>query len=81
MIACKPNFCKRKFTDIEQVSYNIYIQRERGMKMGEFTKEPGGHKVTDPGVGWHNEPGGGGWKCNEDPGTGWKTITGPSAGV
>ena len=36
--------------------------------MGEFTKEPGGHKVTDPGVGWHNEPGGGGWKCNEDPG-------------
>ena len=42
--------------------------------MGEFTKEPGGHKVTDSGVGWHNEPGGGGWKYNEDPGTGWKTI-------
>ncbi|HDR3524847.1 hypothetical protein ACQVQT_27990 [Bacillus paranthracis] len=49
--------------------------------MGEFTKEPGGHKVTDPGVGWHNEPGGGGLKCNEDPGTGWKLISGPGTGV
>lgn len=26
--------------------------------MRKFTKDPGGHKVTDPGVGWHNEPGG-----------------------
>ena len=42
--------------------------------MGEFTKEPGGHKVTDPGIGWHNEPGGGGWKCSKDPSTGWKII-------
>ncbi|WP_176535334.1 hypothetical protein [Bacillus cereus] len=58
--------------------------------MGEFTKEPGGHKVinpgdgigyTDPGVGWHNEPGGGGWKYNEEPGTGWKSILGPGTGV
>lgn len=32
--------------------------------MREFTKDPGGHKVTDPGVGWHNEPGGG-WKYNQ----------------
>lgn len=38
--------------------------------MWEFTKDPGGHRVTDPGVGWHNDPGGGGWKYNEDPGTG-----------
>ncbi|MED2846945.1 hypothetical protein [Bacillus toyonensis] len=38
--------------------------------MGEFTKDPGGHKVTDPGVGWRNEPGGGGgWRHNEEPGT------------
>ncbi|ACJ79699.1 MULTISPECIES: hypothetical protein [Bacillales] len=49
--------------------------------MGEFTKEPGGHRANDPDVGWHNEPGGGGWKCNEDPGTGWKTIFGPGTGI
>lgn len=48
--------------------------------MGEFTKEPGGHKVADPGVGWRNDPGGG-CKYNEDPGTGWKTISGPGTGI
>lgn len=74
-------FCFSKFTNVELTSYNIYIQRERGIKMGEFTKEPGGHKITDPGVGWHNEPGGGGLKGNEDPGTGWKPISGPETGV
>lgn len=52
-----------------------------GENMGEFAKDPGGHRVTDPGVGWHNEPGGGGWKCNEEPGTGWKSILGPGTGV
>ncbi|HFJ9341717.1 TPA: hypothetical protein ACGW5N_003078 [Bacillus mobilis] len=40
--------------------------------MGEFTKEPGGHRVADPG---------GGWKCNEEPGTGWKSIFGPGTGI
>lgn len=70
MIACKPNFCKRKFTDIKEVSYNICIVNKGGENMGEFTKDPGGHKVTDPGVGWRNEPGGGGgWRHNEEPGT------------
>lgn len=81
MIACKPNFCKRKFTDIKEVSYNICIVNKGGENMGEFPKDPGGHRVTDSGVGWHNEPGGGGWKYNEDPGTGWKPIYGPGTGV
>ncbi|MFD3217734.1 hypothetical protein [Bacillus sp. BR_7a] len=49
--------------------------------MGEFTKDPGGHRVTDPGVGWHNEPGGDGWRHNQEPGTGWKVIFGPGTGV
>jgi hypothetical protein len=56
-------------------------ERRGGENMGEFAKDPGGHRVTDPGVGWHNEPGGGGWKCNEEPGTGWKSILGPGTGV
>jgi len=34
---------------------------------------------TDPGVGWHNEPGGG-WKHNQEPGTGWKMISDPGGG-
>ncbi|MDM5258895.1 hypothetical protein [Bacillus toyonensis] len=42
--------------------------------MREFTKDPGGHKVTDPGVGWHNEPGGG-WKYNQELGTRWKIFS------
>ncbi|MEC2552343.1 hypothetical protein P9W85_13015 [Bacillus tropicus] len=37
--------------------------------------------TKDPGVGWHNEPGGGGWKYNEDPGTGWKPIYVPGTSV
>ncbi|HDR7364203.1 TPA: hypothetical protein QCX21_001900 [Bacillus toyonensis] len=45
--------------------------------MREFTKGPGTHKVTDPGVGWHNDPGGGGWKYKQEPGTGWKVIFDP----
>ncbi|MGR5941811.1 hypothetical protein ACT7CW_24400 [Bacillus pacificus] len=39
--------------------------------MGEFIKDPGGHKVTDPGVGWYNEPGGlGGSQLKYDPNPG-----------
>ncbi|EMJ6444398.1 hypothetical protein AADZ13_005819 [Bacillus cereus] len=49
--------------------------------MGEFTKGPGGHRVIDPGVDWHNDPGGGGWQYNEDAGTGWKLISEPGTGV
>ncbi|MCU5552388.1 hypothetical protein ACD650_11275 [Bacillus anthracis] len=49
--------------------------------MEELTKDPGGHRVADPGVGWYNEPGGGGWKYDEDPGTGWKPIYGPGTGI
>lgn len=36
--------------------------------MVEFKKVPGGYRITDPGVGWHNEP-----SCGmdmKDPGTG-----------
>ncbi|WP_192797781.1 hypothetical protein [Bacillus toyonensis] len=40
--------------------------------MGEFTKDPGGHRVTDPG--------GGGWDYKEEPGTGWKVISDPGGG-
>ena len=36
--------------------------------MREFTTDPGGHKVTDPGVGWNDETGG--WDISLDPGTG-----------
>lgn len=58
----------------------LYIEKG-GENMGEFTKDPGGHRVTDPGVGWHNEPGGDGWRHNQEPGTGWKVIFGPGTGV
>lgn len=52
--------------------YNIYILNIRGENIGEFTKELGGHKVTDPELDWHKDPGtgmglfnlGGGW-CKE----------------
>lgn len=41
--------------------------------MGESTKDPGGHRVTDPG--------GGGWiRHNQEPGTGWKVISDPGGG-
>ncbi|MBR9738605.1 hypothetical protein CWC47_09740 [Bacillus paranthracis] len=66
---------------MKEVGYDICILNKGGENMGEFTKEPGGHRANDPDVGWHNEPGGGGWKCNEDPGTGWKTIFGPGTGI
>ncbi len=48
----------------------IDLDKGGGKTMREFTKDPGGHKVTDPGIGWHNEPGGGGWDISLDPGTG-----------
>ncbi|MDV6040533.1 hypothetical protein N7X28_29430 [Bacillus sp. SM-B1] len=48
--------------------------------MREYTKDPGGHKVTDPGIGWHNEPGGGGAGYEKNPG-GWKIILDPGTGV
>ncbi|WP_255446661.1 hypothetical protein [Bacillus sp. SH5-2] len=45
--------------------------------MGEFTKDPGGHRMSDPGHeagsgggAGYADPGGGGWKTNSDPG-GW----------
>ncbi len=63
-------FYLSKFTDIKEVSYNICILNKGGENMEEFTKDPGGHRVADPGVGWHNEPGGGGLKNNTDSG-GW----------
>lgn len=60
----------------------ILIELDKGgsRTMREFTTDPGGHKVIDPGVGWHNEPGGGGWKHNQEPGTGWKVISYPGGG-
>lgn len=47
--------------------------------MREFTKEPDGYKVTDPGVGWHNDPGG--WRHNQEPGTGWEVSLAPGTGI
>lgn len=79
MIACKPNFCKRKFTDIKEVSYNICILNKGGGNMEEFTKDPGGHRVADPGVGWHNDPGGG--MGMYDPGAGGGYIKDPGTGI
>lgn len=39
--------------------------------MGEFTKDPGGHRVIKPGGGLiHNQEPGTGWKVSLDPGTG-----------
>jgi len=48
-------------------------KRKVDESMGEYTNDPGGHKV--------NEPGGGGLKYNEEPGTGWKVVTDPGTGI
>ncbi len=60
----------------------ILVELDKGgcKTMKQFTNDPGGHKLTNPGVGWHNEPGGGGWKHNQEPGTGWKMISDPGGG-
>lgn len=71
MIACKPNFCKRKFTDINKVRYNIHILSLGGENMKELMKDPGGSLgYKDPGGGWevNLDPGGG--IGMRDPGTG-----------
>ncbi len=41
--------------------------------MGEFMKDPGGHRVIDPG--------GGGLRYKQEPGTGWKVSLDPGTGV
>lgn len=78
MIACMPNFCKRKFTDIEEVSYNIYTQKEGENEIMKcYIKDPGGSKViSDPGTGigiFDPGPGGG---YTTDPGGGWRKEPG-----
>lgn len=59
----------------------ILIELDKGgsKAMRQFTTDPGGHKVTDTGVGGHNDSVG--WKCNQEPGTGWKIILDPGTGV
>ena len=49
----------------------IELDKGRSKTMRQFIKDPGGHKVTDPG---------GGWKHNQEPGTGWKMISDPGGG-
>lgn len=52
--------------------------------MGEYIKDPGGHKVSDQGgLGGSSlpcDPGGGGAGYEKDPG-GWKVILDPGTGV